>query len=143
MSTESQAGAVETPRPAFVVSSLDALNLGLLAAAGVWCPLTHPVSGAPLVSPDGVAVRLKLAGADAPQLKAAGDAVQAVLLEEKVDDAALSAALSAQARAALLDWEGLPVPYSAEAAAEFWAAWPWAEAQALACLSDRSRYVGN
>ena len=64
---DAEAGAV----PAFAVSSLDALNLGKLAAAGVWCALRHPVTGAPLVTPEGAAIRLKLAGMDAPHAKAA------------------------------------------------------------------------
>ncbi|MFN9452776.1 MAG: hypothetical protein ACK53A_11145 [Gemmatimonadota bacterium] len=127
--------------PAFAVSSLDALNLGKLAAAGVWCALRHPVTGAPLVTPEGAPIRLKLAGMDAPVAKAAAARLSA--LPKDAPTAELEAALRQQVIDCTLEWEGVPLEFSPANVAAFYAAWDWAEGQALETIAARDRYLGN
>jgi hypothetical protein len=127
--------------PAFAVASLDALNLGKLAAAGVWCALQHPVTGAPLVTPDGAPIRLKLAGMDAPVAKAAAARLSA--LPKDAPTAALLSALRQQVVDCTLDWEGVPLEFSPGNVVAFFEAWDWAEAQALDTIAARDRYLGN
>lgn len=134
---QAEAGAV----PAFAVSSLDALNLGKLAAAGVWCALRHPVTGAPLVTPEGAPIRLKLAGMDAPVARAAADRLSALPKDAPAAD--LQTALRQQVIDCTLDWEGVPLEFSPANVAAFYEAWDWAEGQALETIAARDRYLGN
>jgi hypothetical protein len=134
---DAEAGAV----PDFAVSSLDALNLGKLAAAGVWCALRHPVTGAPLVTPEGAAIRLKLAGMDAPHAKAA--AARLAALPKDAPPADLEAALRQQVIDCTLGWEGVPLDFTPATVAQLYDAWEWAVGQALEAIADRDRYLGN
>lgn len=127
--------------PTFAVSSLDALNLGKLAAAGVWCALHHPVTGVRLVTPEGAPLRLKLAGIDAPVARTAADRLSA--LPKDAPTATVQAILRQQVIDCTIGWEGIPLEFTPANVVAFYEAWDWAEAQALETIAARDRYLGN
>jgi hypothetical protein len=115
-----------------------------LADEGVWLPLRHPATGAPLAVAGGP-VRLRLLGIDGARFQEirreiaarrrqalqAGEAPEAV-------DAALEVELAARAT---LDWQGVELAFSTEAARRLYGERRWVLEQVLRFVADRANFL--
>lgn len=132
------------------IASVFALDTLALSDEGVWCPLRHPVTGAPLVTAGGP-VRLRLLGVDGRRFQAvrlglAARRRQGLLAGEPAEalEAGLELELAVQVT---LGWEnvltpdGRPLAFGPEAARKLYGDCRWVLEQAAAFVGDRANFL--